>query len=160
VKGFRCAGCRQRFPLPSFAQVGLSQVCSAECATTVRQRSAQNRGGRQPANPPSPPRVRANLPGKGERANDVPVEVRAEVYLRDKARCRFCGTPAATVHHVLYRSQGGTHVEENLIVLCQEHHDLMHSNKKYWQPILLDLMRRLYEGQSCTVPQVERWLSS
>lgn len=151
MKGFRCGGCRQRFPLPSFAQVGLSQVCSPDCATTVRQRG-RDKGGRPPANPPK--KV------KGERSNDVPMEVRVEVYLRDKARCRYCGTPASQVHHILYRSQGGDHTEENLIVLCQEHHDLMHSNKKYWQPILLDVIRRLYEGQSVTVPQVERWLSS
>lgn len=39
------------------------------------------------------------------------------------------------MHHIDYRSQGGSHDAHNLIVLCVEHHDLVHSDKSVWQPV-------------------------
>lgn len=152
MKVFRCSGCRQRFPVDEvFTTVGLSRVCSVACATTVRERQR----------PSSPPAARKRGP-KGERANDVPMEVRAAVILRDRARCRFCGEPSLSLHHIIYRSQGGQHVERNLICLCTEHHDLMHSSKPTWQPILQEVVRILHdERRSVTIPEVQRrWPSS
>lgn len=145
MKSFKCGGCGKRFPLDDLhGQVGLARVCSPECATTVRKE----------AKPVS--RSRTGPKPKGERSNDVPIEVRADVYIRDKARCRYCGTPSASLHHIVYRSQGGKHEERNLICLCQTHHDLMHSDKGYWMPILQEVVRLLYSGQSVTIPEVER----
>lgn len=74
---------------------------------------------------------------------EVPRAVRAEVIERDGSCCRVCGLyvryPA--LHHIDYRSQGGRHVPENLIVIgwlwehdC--HLPVVHRNKRLWQPIL------------------------
>ena len=52
--------------------------------------------------------------------------------------CQLCGsTNYLQRHHIFYRSQGGLTIKENLIVLCDRCHKLVHSNKKYWQDILI-----------------------
>lgn len=55
---------------------------------------------------------------------------------RDCNKCVFCGTrDALHVHHIVYRSQGGEDEPSNLIVLCAEHHDKVHSDKRRWFPV-------------------------
>lgn len=91
---------------------------------------------------------------------EIPARVRAEVYERDQNLCRFCGSyvehPA--VHHVLYRSEGGLHVPENLVsvhwMYAPRCHELAHSSKTTWQPILLYVART----PAVTALQVARWL--
>ena len=41
--------------------------------------------------------------------------------------CEVCGSPGNDIHHVNYRSLGGTNDIENLMALCRYHHDLAHS---------------------------------
>ena len=47
--------------------------------------------------------------------------------------CEICGSnqdfgcPAGGVHHKVFRSQGGSDVEDNLIRLCAVHHALAHN---------------------------------
>ena len=68
--------------------------------------------------------------------------MRALVGERD-AHCRWCGSSRANhVHHILYRSQGGPHTPENLILLCLHCHELVHGNKRKYQPILLEIVQR------------------
>lgn len=63
---------------------------------------------------------------------------------RDR-RCRYCGTRAnLDVHHIEYRSQGGNDDRHNLIALCRTHHDLVHTNKGLWQPVLRAYIWLLY----------------
>lgn len=79
----------------------------------------------------------------------LPLALRKEVHARDKT-CRFCGQTAYRMecHHISYRSQGGPDANWNLILLCDEHHALVHSNKKLWQPILRAYIWLYYvEGQ-------------
>lgn len=68
-----------------------------------------------------------------EHADDIPPDVRREVLRRDNYRCRRCGnenTDALTLHHVIYRSQGGTHHPDNLVTLCwMPCHRLVHDGK-------------------------------
>lgn len=74
---------------------------------------------------------------------DVPRPVRREVTERDGSCCRVCGryVEYPALHHIDYRSQGGGHVPENLIVVgwlpghdC--HLPIVHADKRLWQPIL------------------------
>ncbi len=61
---------------------------------------------------------------------------------RDKYCCRLCGsTNWLALHHIKYRSERKDLINniDNCIMLCEEHHRLVHSNKKKWQPILLDM---------------------
>jgi 5-methylcytosine-specific restriction endonuclease McrA len=62
--------------------------------------------------------------------------LRAKVFQRDKGRCRAFGTPVAFsspdpkklahVHHVIYRSAGGSNELDNLILLSLPAHEMVH----------------------------------
>lgn len=65
-----------------------------------------------------------------------------EVYERDKGICCFCGKSNIELHHIYYRSERKDLIDEpsNCIMLCTEHHKQVHSNKKKYQPMLLEIM--------------------
>ena len=73
-----------------------------------------------------------------------------EVYERCNGRCAICGTTQCLeYHHVLYRSERPDLIDDpnNGIMLCNEfanncHKGVVHKNKKYWQPILLDAIEK------------------
>lgn len=49
---------------------------------------------------------------------------------RDQDRCRVCGSgQGVEVHHVTFRSQGGTHDTSNLVCLCQSCHARVHARR-------------------------------
>jgi hypothetical protein len=73
--------------------------------------------------------------------NKKTMTVRDEVKKRDHNRCQFpgCGREATSLHHCIYRSQGGLNDFENLVCLCDNHHTLTkyspHQNqewREYW----------------------------
>lgn len=65
-----------------------------------------------------------------------------EVYQKivdEQPYCQLCGkTNNLHIHHIYYRSELGMTVEKNLIRLCVNCHLLVHSNKKKYQPKLLE----------------------
>ena len=65
-------------------------------------------------------------------------KIRNVVNLRDNCTCRLCGKPSVHLHHIIYRSESRELINDpdNLICLCLECHNLVHSNKKKYQPIL------------------------
>ena len=56
---------------------------------------------------------------------------REAVLHRDKYTCQICGKKHTRleVHHIIYRSQGGTNDEDNLITLCKDCHDALHDGQ-------------------------------
>ena len=59
--------------------------------------------------------------------------------------CQLCGSCYELhIHHIYYRSQGGLTIPENLIRLCGRCHRLVHSNKKLWQPRLIERQHSIY----------------
>jgi hypothetical protein len=59
----------------------------------------------------------------------IPPALRRKVLRRDHGRCVVPGCRHATfvdVHHLEVRADGGTHDEENLVVLCSAHHRAVH----------------------------------
>ncbi len=54
------------------------------------------------------------------------VKVRTNVYERDRFRCRGCAKQATEIHHMIFRSQGGTDDSSNLVALCQSCHQQAH----------------------------------
>jgi hypothetical protein len=79
-----------------------------------------------------------------EHDRKIPDAVRAEVLQRDRFRCTFCGwnrsllTPEdprkfLEVHHIERHVDGGANVSANLIVLCNVHHDEVHSGAILWK---------------------------
>lgn len=155
----RCAGCRAWYERTAMLRLGLGWVCSRECQalTEVRraerveaqiERRATRQGVEVVVVPPHPP----------NRKSGPSSEKKLFIRERDGKRCRMCGTTYLLhVHHVKYRSEGGGHDEANLITLCLRHHDLVHSSKRYWQPILLNVLHQHYElDRFVTVLQAER----
>lgn len=59
--------------------------------------------------------------------------------------CQLCGSCYELhIHHIIYRSQGGLTIPENLIRLCGRCHRLVHSNKREWLPKLLERQHSIY----------------
>ena len=50
---------------------------------------------------------------------------------RDNYTCQCCGKKniRLEVHHIIYRSNGGTNDEDNLITLCEDCHDKLHNDE-------------------------------
>lgn len=74
----------------------------------------------------------------------VSKETYGKVLVRDK-RCRLCGRiTALQLHHILYRSERKDLIDEptNCIMLCSDCHRLVHSNKRKYQPLLQDIVKK------------------
>lgn len=59
-------------------------------------------------------------------------------------RCMYCNCiNALQLHHIRYRSERKDLIDEpnNCIMLCESCHKLVHSNKRKYQPILLDIKK-------------------
>ena len=71
--------------------------------------------------------------GADERAaQDIPPKTRREVIHRDGGKCAVprCRSARFTeIHHVVPRSEGGSHDASNLCCLCDGHHKLLHEGK-------------------------------
>lgn len=67
---------------------------------------------------------------------DAWMQVRQDVWRRDRGYCRSCGRAVwlqhadpfkiANIHHIEYRSAGGSNESYNLVTLCIRCHDLEH----------------------------------
>lgn len=58
--------------------------------------------------------------------------------------CQLCGSPYNLHrHHIRYGACGRKTYVGNIIVLCDNCHRLVHSNKKYWQPRLIELDEKI-----------------
>jgi DNA mismatch repair protein MutS len=47
---------------------------------------------------------------------------------QDIIQCAICGAIAQDIHHIKYKSQGGSDEVDNLIALCRQHHEQAHDN--------------------------------
>lgn len=58
--------------------------------------------------------------------------------------CAFCGSPYIQMHHIRYGGLYGgrkTYMG-NVIPLCKAHHDLVHTNKDKYMPILIEIVEK------------------
>lgn len=124
--------------------LGLSGLCSEDClAKYLTLRKKRNRVAQR----------NGNGTGKG---------LKALVRKRDNYACRLCfATENLHVHHIRYRSEGGPDHEENLILLCLSCHELVHSNKRLYQPALqLWLWLKYRKGEPVKLEKALRMLES
>jgi hypothetical protein len=54
--------------------------------------------------------------------------------------CAICGSPYIEMHHIRYGACGRKTYLGNVIPLCKAHHMEVHSNKKKWQPLLIEMI--------------------
>lgn len=60
--------------------------------------------------------------------------------------CQLCGNSYNLHrHHIRYGACGRKTYIGNIIVLCDKCHRLVHSNKKYWKPKLIELDKKIRE---------------
>jgi 5-methylcytosine-specific restriction endonuclease McrA len=78
------------------------------------------------------------------------LKIRKIIIKLDGGRCRVCGTRYNLhVHHIKYRGEpGGTDDEGNLITLCLAHHELVHTDKKKYQPRCLAIVEKRKLGDA------------
>ena len=124
-------------------KVGLGYVCDEACMEKVRQRARDKRARRED-----------NRVKHSKGALDTG---RRRARIRDGNACRWCSRASCLqVHHIRYRSEGGGHEVTNLITLCQVCHEKAHSNKRLYQPVLMELIRLgVEESLFLTVGEVE-----
>jgi hypothetical protein len=83
--------------------------------------------------------------GRGRAGGDThKKKVREMVIERDGGKwCLLCGKPGPGLHlhRVIYGSQCGVYELDNCMQLCAEDHEKIHSNKHFWQPILLEYLK-------------------
>ena len=77
---------------------------------------------------------------KNRKRKDISKTNREEIKKLFKGKRGLCGRQGQHIHHVLYRSEARDKIDDldNLFLLCLECHEKCHSNKKYWQPILIE----------------------
>lgn len=65
--------------------------------------------------------------------------------------CAICGNNQIQMHHIRYGTlRGGRKTYMgNVIPLCKRHHDLVHTNKKVYMPMLIEMIDKKmdYERQ-------------
>jgi len=62
----------------------------------------------------------------------IPHPTRRRVFIRDRFACVVPGCRSGRnldLHHVVFRSRGGTHAMSNLVVLCSGHHTTLHDGQ-------------------------------
>ena len=59
--------------------------------------------------------------------------------------CAICKNNQVALHHIRYGACGRKTYMGNVIPLCPYHHNLVHSNKKKYQPMLIDLINNKIE---------------
>lgn len=73
-----------------------------------------------------------------------------EVYEKTKELyngcCAICGSPYIEMHHIRYGACGRHTYMGNVIPLCSDHHKQMHTNKRKYQPMLIDMINKKMEG--------------
>ena len=61
--------------------------------------------------------------------------------------CAICGNNQIHLHHIRYGTlRGGRQTYMgNVIPLCKKHHDLVHSNKKKYMSMLIEMINKKME---------------
>ena len=82
---------------------------------------------------------------KKKKTKDISKSNREEIKKLFKGKCGLCGKAGVHIHHIEYRNEDRSKIDdiENLILLCLECHQKVHSNKKYWQPRLIRIRNKI-----------------
>ena len=63
-------------------------------------------------------------------------------------KCAFCGNPNVAMHHIRYGKCGRKTYLGNVIPLCVKHHNLVHTSKRTYQPILIEMIDERLEDDN------------
>ncbi len=65
-----------------------------------------------------------------------------------KGCCALCGSPYVQLHHIRYGACGRKTYMGNVIPLCKKHHDLVHTNKRKYMPMLIEMIDKRLEDEN------------
>ena len=77
-----------------------------------------------------PERRRSRRTHVGRARQEIPPAMRRYIERRDHGRCQVPGCRASKYldcHHIVFRSAGGRHEKENLVLVCGAHHRAVHA---------------------------------
>jgi 5-methylcytosine-specific restriction endonuclease McrA len=135
-------GCRRYVAKAGCVPLGLGWCCDDNCRFEAQRRMQEGV-------------KRATSPREHKTRTEPTAAQKTKVRERDGNCCRFCGTPANHVHHIVLRAQGGGHHPRNLITLCLKCHETVHADTHFWQPILQEAIELQYDSDEfLSVPQV------
>jgi 5-methylcytosine-specific restriction endonuclease McrA len=83
----------------------------------------------------------------------LPKEYRLSILERDDFLCRFCGNGGRNsdiileVHHIVWKSHGGSDHPDNLIVVCRRCHLILHHGHCPYDAILTFTELRIRGGK-------------
>lgn len=141
----RCVACKE-YRLVGDLLRTRPVLCSSECAEVYKADQRQKQA-----------KKKAEQKQPSKKWKGLPAKKRQRLIDRDGGRCRRCdGSEYLHIHHVRFRSEGGPDNSKNLLSLCQRCHDIVHRNKKHYQPLLLLMLWIQYEQQqTCTLKEVK-----
>lgn len=63
--------------------------------------------------------------------------------------CAICGNNQIHMHHIRYGTLRGGRLTYmgNVIPLCKKHHDLVHTNKKKYMPMLIEMIDKRLKNE-------------
>ena len=61
--------------------------------------------------------------------------------------CAICGSNQIHLHHIRYGACGRKTYMGNVIPLCDKHHRLVHTNKKKYQPMLIQIIEERLKNE-------------
>ena len=64
-----------------------------------------------------------------------------------KGCCALCGSPYPQLHHIRYGACGRKTYIGNVIPLCKKHHDLVHTNKRKYMPMLIEIIDKRLQDE-------------
>lgn len=67
---------------------------------------------------------------KWGKASEFSPSVRRAIIKRDRGLCVRCGAPYHSIHHVIFRSQGGKGTVDNGVCTCLRCHEWAHSGRE------------------------------
>lgn len=137
----RCSFCRKYVDKNSAVRSGIQAFCSKDHLYDYLNSNRKNQVIKQK-----------------KKSNDLSSEDKLEIIKLDGYNCRFCNRQSGLhVHHIKYRSEGGSNDKSNLITLCYDHHDTVHSNKKRYQQLCQKIVtiREQYSHNTLTLPNLE-----
>lgn len=70
-----------------------------------------------------------------------------ETYNLFNGCCALCGSPYIQMHHIRYGACGRKTYLGNVVPLCKKHHDLVHSNKRKYQSLLIQIINEKLEEE-------------
>lgn len=85
---------------------------------------------------------------KRTRKTAIPTKVKKVVWERDGKCCIFCGRPGNPEAHIIPRSHGGLGIEQNIVTVCRECHDLLDNSTERDKRLQIakEYVRSFYPG--------------